>query len=163
MEVIDLENSYRNNIVELASIHLGKKYVWDAFGPDDFDNAGLVTYVFKELFGIDILEQGYGLDNTTKQMTNSMGNLRKYGENDPNKIKYLEDIKIGDLLFFHTQSLEDNQPTPSNRYPGHVGIYMGNKNFIHSDEVEGKIMISTLDEKWLKILVGSRDIVSSLI
>lgn len=163
MEVINLENSYRNNIVELASIHLGKNYVWNGFGPDDFDNAGLTTYIFKELFGVDILKNGYGLDNTTKQMTNSIGTLRKYRENDSNKTKYLEDIKVGDLVFFHTQALEDNQPTPNNRYPGHVGIYIGDKKFIHASLEEEKIIISLLEETWLKKLVASRDIVSGII
>lgn len=158
-----MENSYRQNIIELAKIHLGKSYVWGANGPDDFDNVGFPTYIFKELFGININKNGYGMDDTTKQMTNSIGTLRKYKENDNQKRKYLKDINIGDLVFFHTKSLKDNQPSTRNHYPGYVGIYLGEQKFIHASPDEKKIIISNLDEIWLKKLVASRDIISSIV
>ena len=163
MEVFNLENSYRENIIDFATMHLGNNYVWGAKGPDEFDESGFPFYIFKELFEIDIEQDGYGIGNTTKQMTNSIGNLTKYIEEDEHKIKYLEKIQAGDLLFFHTLSLNDNQPTASNQYPGHVGIYLGHQKFIHAYKEAGKIIISNLDNIWLKKLIASRDIISGII
>ena len=154
---------YRKNIIDFAILQLGKKYEWGEVGEDMFDCSGLTYYIFYTLFNIDINEGGYGVGDTTKQMTNNIGNLRQYSENDPNKDKYLEDINIGDLVFFHRQSVEDNIPTPNNRYPGHVGIYMGDKKFIHAFSEEGKVVISEFNEYWLKVLVASRDIIKGII
>lgn len=158
-----METGYRNNIVDFSIIQLDKDYAWDMKGPDEFDNSGFTFYVFYELFGIDLEMGGYGTGNTAKQMTNSIGILRQYIENDLNKQKYLEDIQMGDLVFFHTKAFEENQPTPSSQYPGHVGIYLGDNKFIHADEDKGKVVISDMNEFWLNKLVASRDIVSSVV
>ena len=158
-----MKDLYRNNVIELALTKLNKKYVWDARGDEEFDCSGLTYYVFKELFAIDINESGYGVGDTTKQMTNNIGNLRQYNEHDPNKKKYIEDINKGDLVFFHRQSLEENAPTPKNRYPGHVGIYLGDNKFIHASGDAGKIIISEFDEYWISVLVASRDIIEGIV
>lgn len=158
-----MENGFRKNIIELALLQLGKPYVWGERGPLEFDCSGLTYYIFQELFGIDINEAGYGIGDTTKQMTNNIGNLQKYSEDDPKKEDYLKYIQVGDLVFFHRQSLEENQPTPSNRYPGHVGIYLGENKFLHASSDDLKVVISEFDEYWLKVLVGSRDIVCGIL
>lgn len=157
-----MKDNFRKNVMDLALLQLGKNYVWGAIGPDEFDCSGFTFYVFKELFGIDINHTGYGIGDTTKQMTNDIGILRNYNENDEKKKDYLMDIQLGDLVFFHRQSLDDNQPTPTNRYPGHVGIYLGDNHFIHASSDEGKIIISEMDDYWLEILVASRDIISGI-
>lgn len=157
-----MKERFRQNVIDLALVQLGKKYVWGAQGPDTFDCSGLTYYIFKELFGIDINKRGFGVGDTTKQMTNDIGILRKYQEDDSNKIKYLKDIEIGDLLFFHRQSLNENTPTPSNRYPGHVGIYLGDKKFIHASSEDGEVVVSNINDYWLKVMVGSRDIISGI-
>lgn len=158
-----MKDFYRNNVVELALTKLGKLYVWGAIGDEEFDCSGFTYYIYKELFNIDINETGYGTGDTTKQMTNNIGILKQYNEEDPNKKKYIKEIKIADLVFFHRQSLDEFIPTPSNRYPGHVGIYLGNNKFIHASGDAGKIIISEFDEYWTKVLVASRDIIEGII
>ena len=160
---IELENSYRGNIVDFALTHLDKNYVWGSQGPEEFDETSFSFYIYKELFDLDIERDGYGVDHSTKQMTNSIGNLTKYIENDTHKEKYLDKIQAGDLVFFHTKSLKDNQPTASNQYPGSVGIYLGEKKFIHADSEVGKVIICDLAGEWLNQLVASRDIVSGFV
>ena len=49
-----------------------------------------------------------------------------------------DNLSFGDLVFFDT--------TPSS-YPGHVGIYLGEKKFVHAGS-SGGVMISSLDEKY---------------
>ena len=154
---------YRNNIIELAMTKLDKKYVWGATGDEEFDCSGFTYYIYKELFNIDINETGYGVGDTTKQMTNNIGNLKQFNEDDPNKKKYIQEINIGDLVFFHRQSLDEFSPTPKNRYPGHGGIYLGDNKFIHASGDAGKIIISEFDDYWIKVLVASRDIISGII
>ena len=155
-------NFYKNNIVEYAKTFLEKKYTWGATGPEEFDCSSFTKYIYKELFNINIEKNGYGIGDTTKQMTSSIGTLTKYKENDPNKEKYLNKINIGDLLFFHRQSPNDNTPTPQNRYPGHVGIYIGNNKFIHASKDAGKIIISPLNNYWIKLLVASKNILKNI-
>lgn len=161
-EGIVLEEYYRKNIVDLAMIQQGKSYAWGMKGPDEFDEDGLSFYIFKELFEIDIEQDGFGGNEITRQMTSSVGNLTQYMENDSNKEKYLVDIHMGDLLFFHTKALEETQPTTGNQYPGHVGIYLGNQRFIHVSSEEGCVLIHELKGDWLKKLIASRDIVASV-
>lgn len=154
---------YRNNVVEYAYTFLNKKYVWGARGPDIFDCSGFTWYIYKMLFKINIEENGYGEGDTTKQMTSNVGLIKEYLESDPNKKEYIKDISPGDILFFHRQSLNETTPKPTNRYPGHVGIYIGNNKFIHASSDEEKIIISNLDEYWTNILVASKDIITDII
>lgn len=158
-----MEESYRNNIIEFSNIYLNQKFDWIETNQNEFAPSEFTSYVFKQLFNIDINESGYGLDNSTKQMTNDLGDLKIYNENDSKKINYLEDIQKGDLVFFHTETLEANSPTPNNHYPGHVGLYLGNKEFIHVSPTEEKITIDKIEDKWLNILVASRDIIKAII
>lgn len=156
MDNVDL----RLKIVDYAIEQLNKNYVWGKVGPMEFDCSGLTWYVYKMIADIDINKDGYGVGDTTKQMTNNIGLLRLYKEDDSNKFAYLKDLKLGDLVFFHRQSLEDNAPSPTNRYPGHVGIYIGSNSFIHASSDAGKVIISNFvdDKYWLGVMVGSRDI-----
>ena len=158
-----MKDLYRKNIVDLALTKLDKKYVWGAVGDEEFDCSGFTYYVFYELFNIDINESGYGVGDTTKQMTNNIGNLRQYSEIDPNKEKYIDEINVGDLVFFHRQSLDEFKPTPKNRYPGHVGIYLGDKKFIHASSDAGKIIISEFNDYWISVMVASRDIIEGIL
>lgn len=158
-----MKELYQRNIVDFLNIQLGKKYIWGDKGPDSFDCSGLTYYIYKELFNIDIECDGYGVGDTTKQMSSSIGSLRQYSESDQKKKKYIEKLEIGDLLFFHRQSLTECSPKPNNRYPGHVGIYIGNNEFIHASSDEGMVIKSSLDDYWIKILVGSKNILDSII
>lgn len=153
------ENFYRHNLIEYAYTFLDKPYIWDAKGPEEFDCSGFTKYLYQTLFNINIEKDGYGIGDTTKQMTSSIGTITKYKEELNKELN----IKPGDLLFFHRQSLDEFIPTPTNRYPGHVGIYIGNNKFIHASKDAGKIIISNLDNYWTKILVASKDIITNIL
>jgi cell wall-associated NlpC family hydrolase len=57
------------------------------------------------------------------------------------------ELKFGDLVFFDTSKRS---------YPGHVGIYLGNREFIHSSRTLG-VTISSLDEDYYKKrFIGAR-------
>lgn len=150
----------RKKVAELALLQYQKKYEHGKMGPDSFDCAGLVWYLYYTLFEINIFRNGgYGLSTTTKIMTTNYGRLsiyKKYIGKD------LSLVGIGDILFFHRQSLSDIEPKEDNKYPGHCGIYLGYNNFIHASRPKGKVVISNFDNNtyWNDVLVGSKDIIS---
>ena len=146
----------REKIVKLAMLQHRKEYKHGFHGPDYFDCAGLVWYVYNEILGIDIYEEGYGESATTKIMTSKHGVITLYEEgvlkNDLNL------IKKGDILLFHRQDKNETEPKANNRYPGHCGIYIGNNAFIHASGTEKRIVISDFNnEYWYKKIVGYKD------
>ena len=70
-----MEDNYRKNIIDFSLIYLNIEFNNNS---NDFTKEEFTWYIFKELFNIDI-NSGYGLDNSTKQMTNDIGDLKKYG------------------------------------------------------------------------------------
>ena len=155
----NLELQIRYKLLKLALKQLDKKYKHGSMGPDTFDCAGLIWYLYNELFNINILENGIGRSTTTMLMTSVYGTLYKYDEDDSNKD--LSTINNGDILFFHRQSLKEYEPTAINKYPGHCGIYLGYNSFIHASRPKKSVIISSLDDEyWKSVLVGSKDIIS---
>ena len=147
-------NTIRDDICSLAYTKLNNDYVHGSFGPDTFDCAGYVWYVYNKVLGIDIFKDGYGMSTTTMIMTSSYGKLIIY--------KNIELINRGDIVLLHRQSLNDNEPRVDNKYPGHCGIYLGNNRFIHASGTKKKILINTFNnEYWYNKLVASKDIVNN--
>ncbi|GAB4129321.1 MAG: hypothetical protein Fur0015_03200 [Ignavibacteriales bacterium] len=65
------------------------------------------------------------------------------------KVTSRDSLQIGDLVFFNTSR---------RRFPGHVGIYLGENLFAHASRSLG-VTISSLDEKYYdKRYVGSKRI-----
>lgn len=150
----------RLNVVNKALEYLGNKYVWGSTGPTEFDCSGFTWFIYNNVLGVDINKDGIGIGDTTKQFTSSVGSLKLYKEDDANKIGYIDNIKMGDLVFFHRQSLESDNPSVNNKYPGHVGIYIGSNSFIHASSDSGSVIITNFidDPYWQSVLVGSKDV-----
>ncbi|RMD49452.1 MAG: NlpC/P60 family protein [Ignavibacteria bacterium] len=66
-----------------------------------------------------------------------------------NEISAPDKLKFGDLVFFNTTK---------NKFPGHVGIYLGNDLFVHSSVSRGVTVSSILSDYWIKRFVGGRRI-----
>ena len=71
----------------------------------------------------------FGLSTTTKILTSTYGKIVLFNRFDKNKNISL--INKEDVLFLKRQSLTDYIPKYNNKCPGHCGIYLGNKKFIH--------------------------------
>lgn len=89
-------------VVTLASAQLGKAYAWGASGEDSFDCSGLTSYVYSKAAGVKLGRTTYA--QVKQGTTVSMSNLQP-----------------GDLLFWGSASA-----------PYHVGIYVGNNQYIHA-------------------------------
>lgn len=113
-------SSEAQNIVDTANQYLGVRYVWGGTSSSGFDCSGLVYYVFNEC--------GYSLNRTA-------ANMYEHGT-------YVDkaDLVAGDLVFFTTSS--------SGGSIGHVGIYIGDGEFIHSSSGSAKVIISSLSSTY---------------
>lgn len=144
-------------LIKFTLEQLGKEYTHGMHGPDSFDCAGFVWYVYNSVLGIDIYKEGYGLSTTTRIMTAPNGDMNYF----------LSDVKEGDILFFHTQSKKEYEPTKDNRYPGHCAIYLGNYEIMHCTSMNKILKVtkssltgnSKLTKKLQRMYVGSKNII----
>ena len=111
-------------LISFAKKLLGKSYSWGAEGPSSFDCSGFTYYVFKESANITI-------PRTSKEQG-------KYGT----YVSY-SNLKKGDLVFFDTDG-------SNNSAINHVGIYLGDGDFIHSSSTKGKVITSNLNSGYYK-------------
>ena len=101
-------------IVATAKNQVGKEYVLNASGPDEFDCSGLVYYVLNEC--------GIAVDRK---------DCAGYAQNeDWSKIESLGDVKAGDILFFCG---EDGKIR-------HAGIAVSSKNMIDASSSHRKVV-----------------------
>lgn len=120
-----------SSVVSFAKSKLGKPYVWGAQGPNSFDCSGFTYYVFKNSAGIT-------LPRTSSAQS-------KYG-----KSVSKSNLKAGDLIFFDTVG-------PNNGAVTHVGLYIGNGQFIHAASGQGKVVINNLNSSYyVKAYVNAR-------
>ncbi len=109
-------NANIKEMIEVAKAQLGKPYVWGAEGPKSFDCSGFVYYCLREA-------------GSNRGRYNAKG----YSEVEEwDKIDDVDDLEIGDLLFFWSSSRHKI---------GHVGIYIGDGKMIDASYSHDEIMI----------------------
>jgi len=107
-------------IVETAKMYLGVPYMWAGITATGVDCSGFIYAVYKM--------NGYRIPRDAESQFN-------YCEK-----KKDEELIPGDLVFFTTYL-----PGPS-----HVGIYIGDRNFIHASSGKGVVTVSSLDQEYYK-------------
>ena len=109
-----------DELLEIAKEYLGVPYIWAANGPSAFDCSGYTKYVFKQR-GIT---------------------LPRYSGHQANvgmKVSY-DELEKGDLVFFDTTK-------GFHRKVNHVGIYIGDNQFIHASSARKRVMITSFEKK----------------
>lgn len=103
-------------IVAYAKTFLGCDYVYGGTSPDGFDCSGFVQYVYKHF--------GYSVSRSSSSQAN-----------DGREVS-LENLAPGDILIFKAY----------NDYSriGHVGLYIGNNQFIHANDEKTGVIITSL-------------------
>ena len=121
-----------SEVVEYAKQYLGYKYVAGGTSPETgFDCSGFTTYIYKH-FGIS-------LNRTSKDQIKNGVEVEKSA------------LQLGDLVIFN-----DN----SNTVIGHVGIYIGDGNFIHASNPSEGVKITSLNTSYYqKRYVGARRVI----
>ena len=111
----------------LAREQIGKDYRWGANGPDEFDCSGLVQYVYGAL--------GVGLPHESRRQA-AMGQGVARG-----------DLQPGDLVFFSLRSAGID----------HVGIFIGDEEFVHAPRIHLPVSADSLDDApWKSGFVEAR-------
>jgi len=99
---------------------LGRKYVWGATGPRTYDCSGFTQKIYRDA-GIKI-----------PRVSRDQAKVGQY-------VSY-NNLKKGDMVFFDTKKHPSGKVT-------HVGIYLGNGNFIHASSGAKKIVIFNFNQK----------------
>jgi len=107
----------KQKLLEDAKYFKGGKYVWGGTTPKGFDCSGYVQYLYKK--------HNINLPRTAWSQSKKGVAVAK------------SDLQKGDLLFFLTDKKRGIPVT-------HVGIYIGNGNFIHAASKKKGIIISPL-------------------
>ena len=117
-------------LVDTAKKYLGTKYVWGGSTPDGFDCSGLVQYVANQ--------NGIKVNRTSQEQFKNGTAVSK------------ENLQPGDLVFFKGS---DGTSTS----PGHVGIYVGQGQYIQAPKTGDVVKISNLSGR--SDYIGARRIV----
>lgn len=121
-------NSNMDKAIELLKQQLGKPYVWGDEGPDSFDCSGLVQYIYKNALGINLPRVSYDQSKVGQAVSR-------------------EDLQPGDLVFFDTMDKGK---------VSHVGMYIGNNEFIHAANSKKGVIKSTLTGYYDKKFINAR-------
>lgn len=127
--VIAPDNLPHTELTDYAQSLLGVPYRYGGNSPDSgFDCSGFVTHVYRRALGIT-------LPRSSHEMSYRGSALNR------------DELQPGDLVFFNTLR----------RKFSHVGIYLGNDNFIHSPSRGGSVRIDELNNPyWRKSYNGAR-------
>jgi len=130
-----LSKADREALLKYAKYFKGGKYIWGGTSPKGFDCSGYVQYLYKK--------HGVNLPRTA------------WAQSKKGVPVSLDELQKGDLLFFLTDKKRGIPVT-------HVGIYIGNGEFIHAASRKQGIIISPITHgKYRNCFVGAKRIITS--
>ncbi|AEY66476.1 NlpC/P60 family protein [Clostridium sp. BNL1100] len=118
--VSEEDDSLVGRVIAYAKKFIGVRYVYGGKSPSGFDCSGYVGYVYKNF--------GVSLNSSASSMYSNGTRVSKTA------------LRAGDLLFFDASSRKSAGAID------HVGIYLGNNQFIHASTSNGKVLIQSLSE-----------------
>ncbi|OZI34948.1 hypothetical protein CAL29_15980 [Bordetella genomosp. 10] len=134
----------RDRVVEAGLDAIGTPYTWGGDGSDGgFDCSGLVAYVYKEVAGLALPHHAAS-------------------QRDEGKPIAVSQLQPGDLVFFGSSTVTRKGKGKKARKvvsyrTSHVGIYIGDNQFVHAPTTGSTVRIDDLDAGyWAKHFNGAR-------
>nr|WP_240039398.1 C40 family peptidase [Achromobacter aloeverae] len=134
----------RDRVVEAGLDAIGTPYSWGGDGSDGgFDCSGLVAYVYKEVAGVALPHHAAS-------------------QRDEGKPISVAQLQPGDLVFFGSTTTSRKGKGKKARKvvsyrTSHVGIYIGDNQFVHAPTSGSSVRIDDLDASyWAKHFNGAR-------
>lgn len=126
--VSDVNNEVAEKVASDAHNYIGSRYVYGTSGPNTFDCSGFTSYLYKQ-YGVSL-----------PRTSTSQGTVGRYVDKNS--------LVEGDIVCFSNRS---------DRKINHVGIYVGDGNFIHaSTSVRGVVMDSLYSNYYVNHYVTAR-------
>ena len=120
-------------VVTLAATYLGRPYRYGASGPDAFDCSGFTSYIYRQF--------GVSLNRSAADQLLYNGTSVAYS-----------DLQKGDLVFF--------KEFGASVAATHVGLYVGNGQFIHASSSGSDVKYSALSNGWFSArYVGAKRVI----
>lgn len=128
---VDRATATAQDAIDQAMDLLGIRYRRGGSSPEiGFDCSGFVSHVFREGLGLM-------LPRSSKEMSKSGQEINR------------DELRPGDLVFFNTMRHAFS----------HVGIYLGDNQFVHAPRTGGRVRIEDLRQSyWMKRFNGARRI-----
>ena len=123
------DSGLASQIIATAKKYIGVPYLWGGTTPNGFDCSGYVQYVFKA--------HGISLPRTSKQQYTAGQSVSR------------TNLIPGDLVFFNT----------SGSGVSHLGIYLGNNQFIHASTSKGVVITNLTNSYWNSKYIGARRVI----
>lgn len=117
--VASTPNKIGTNVASDAYKYLGYRYVYGTAGPSTFDCSGFTSYLYKK-YGVSL-----------PRSSNSQGTFGTYVEKS--------NLIPGDILCFSNRK---------DRKINHVGVYVGDGNFIHASTSTRGVVLDNLSENY---------------
>ena len=126
-------STVRTAVVNYAKSLLNKSYVYGAAGPNSFDCSGFTMYVMRNVAGVSLPHSSASQYSSTTKIAKSS-------------------LLPGDLVFFNSGGSRVS----------HVGIYIGNNQFIHAANAQKDICIDSLNSSYYsRTYVGASRVIFS--
>lgn len=116
-----------SSLVKTALTYIGVPYKFGGNSKAGLDCSALVQQVFAKAMNLSLPRVAAEQARATKKIAK-------------------QDLKPGDLVFFNTRKFVNS----------HVGIYVGDNQFIHAPRTGAKVRVESMSSYWQKRFTGAR-------
>lgn len=116
-----------SKLAQAALNYVGIRYRFGGTSPQGFDCSGLIYYTASKYMGVT-------LPRTSASMASVGTSVQR------------DNLQPGDLVFFNSRGFRNS----------HVGIYLGNNEFLHAPRTGKTVRVEKMSDYWNKRFTGAR-------